>query len=229
LSEMNPKKLLTSKGLEQAERIIQNHYDFYQQKQFDLTLAPLFGILGGALGSIRAVGRASVRLIEGTPQSSASTSLVLQTPSSTSQFRLALPRNVVDSSSFSSSSKIVMLDKRGRVMFDNVEFRAVRDLGHMSELDLRIMYKKGLSPYDNNKFRLDGHHHKQQYHREKGAFIVEIPDPKHDITNKNQHPYGNIKGGGLTDEQRADWKNLRIKFNKERAKQELIKRGLLHE
>jgi hypothetical protein len=139
------------------------------------------------------------------------------------------PRNLVDASSFSSSSKITFLNKKGRVMFDGVEFRAVRDLSHMSEQDLRIMYKKGVNPYDKNNTRLDGHHHRQEYHRKPGAFMAEIPEPGHDITNKVQHPYGNTKGSGLTREQRADWKQLRQQFNKERAKQELIKRGLLNE
>jgi hypothetical protein len=229
LSEMNPKKLLTSKGWEKAERIIQNHYGFYQQKQFDLTIAPLFGILGGALGSTRVLGRASVRLVEGAPTSSASTSLVLQTPSNTPQLKLVLPRNVVDSSNFSSSSKIVALERRGRVTFDNVEFRAVRDLGHMSELDLKDMMRTGRSPYDKVSRALDLHHHKQQYHRNPGAFLAEIPKKDHNISNALQHPYGNKKGSGLTLEERRDWEKVRKAFNKERAKQELLRRGILSE
>jgi hypothetical protein len=37
-------------------------------------------------------------------------------------------KNVVDSNSFGPNSKITYLDKKGRVQFDNVEFRAVRGL-----------------------------------------------------------------------------------------------------
>ncbi|MBS0272651.1 MAG: hypothetical protein JSR85_08415, partial [Proteobacteria bacterium] len=135
----------------------------------------------------------------------------------------------VDASSFSPTSKIVPLDKKGRVMFDGVEFRAVRDLGHMSEEALRYMKNTGKNPHDLTHNPLVGHHHLQKYHRETGAFVAEIPGPKHDITHKVQHPYGNIKGSGLTDEERIDWNKLRKKFNKERAKQELIRRGVLDE
>ena len=35
------------------------------------------------------------------------------------------------------------------------------------------------------------------------------------------------KGTGLTDEQRKDWNRLKPKFYKERARQELKRRGLL--
>jgi hypothetical protein len=117
----------------------------------------------------------------------------------------------------------------GKVKFDGVEFKAVRDLGHLSEVDLRKMHFTGKNPTDTTLNRLDGHHHKQQYHRDPGAFIVEIPKNKHKITNRAQHPYGNIKGVGLTAEQRTDWNKLRVAFNKERARTELIRRGLLND
>jgi hypothetical protein len=111
----------------------------------------------------------------------------------------------------------------GKVKFDGVEFRAVRDLGHLSERDLQRMVMDGVNPKDVKGIRLDGHHHGQQYHREKGAFMVEIPDPKHCISNPVQHPLGT--SGGLTVEQRADWKKLRVAFNKEHARAELLRRG----
>lgn len=127
------------------------------------------------------------------------------------------------------SSSIIPLEKPGRVVFDGVEFRAVRDLGHMSEKDLRKMLEIGGSPYDMNYTRLDGHHHQQQYHRAPGAFIVEIPAPLHNGANKIQHPLGNKKGVGLTEIQRNDWKKTKKAFNKERARQELSNRGLINE
>lgn len=115
----------------------------------------------------------------------------------------------------------------GRVRFDGVEFRAVRDLGHLSETELRTMLKRGKNPTDTKGIRLDGHHFQQQYHREPGAFIVEIPDPNHCISNLVQHPLG--RTGGLTSVERADWDVLRVRFNKERAKTELLSRGVLQQ
>ena len=56
-----------------------------------------------------------------------------------------------------------------------------------------------------------------------------MPKSNHRGANPIQHPNGNVKGGGLTQEQRNDWKKLRVAFNKERARSELIKRGLLNE
>lgn len=121
-------------------------------------------------------------------------------------------------------SPIIPLDKPGRVVFEGVEFRAVRNLNHMSDLELKIMLETGINPHDANFVRLDGHHHKQKFHRDPDAFIVEIPQNAHNIKNKNQHPKGNERGAGLTPTQRADWNKLRIKFNKERAKNELNNR-----
>jgi len=138
-------------------------------------------------------------------------------------------KNVVDQSSFSRNSKITPLDKKGRVEFDGVEFRAVRDLSHLDEKHLREMYRKGSNPKDVGNVRLDGHHHQQKYHREKGAFIVEVPKNKHSIKNLIQHPHGNKIGKGLTADQRKDWNKIRIPFNKERAKEELIKRKILND
>jgi hypothetical protein len=126
----------------------------------------------------------------------------------------------------SKGSKIEYISP-GKVKFDGVEFKAVRDLGHLDEGTLLDMMRKGVSPKDTYGTRLDGHHHKQQYHRDPGAFIVEIPSKNHTITNPNQHPLGT--SGGLTADQRTDWNKLRKAFNKERARTELIRRGLLND
>ncbi|MGL4824971.1 MAG: hypothetical protein ACRC4G_02080, partial [Alphaproteobacteria bacterium] len=136
---------------------------------------------------------------------------------------------VVDKTHFSPNSSIQPLEQKGRVIFDGVEFRAVRNLEHLDEGTLREIYKKGTAPKDINGVDLRGHHHHQQYHRDSGAFIVEVPDLAHSIGNKIQHPFGNKKGSGLTVEQRTDWNKTRIAFQKERAKQELIRRGALNE
>ena len=115
----------------------------------------------------------------------------------------------------------------GKVKFHNVEFKSVRDLKHMEEKDLRRMLKGGKNPIDIHGERLDGHHHQQKYHRDPGNFIVEIPEPQHCISKPNQHPLGT--SGGLTKMQREDWNKLRKTFNKERAKNELLNRGLLND
>ena len=47
---------------------------------------------------------------------------------------------------------------------------------------------------DKNGMFLVGHHHKQQYHRENGAFIVETLRKNHSISKISQHPYGNEAG-----------------------------------
>ena len=99
----------------------------------------------------------------------------------------------------------------------------MRDLGHLSEADLQRMAKTGAAPRDIVGNPLEGHHHQQRYHREPGAFMVEIPDPKHCISNPIQHPLGT--SSGLTAEQRADWNKLRAAFNKERARTELLRRA----
>lgn len=112
----------------------------------------------------------------------------------------------------------------GRVRFDGVEFRAVRDLSHLSEGELRVMALKGKAPKDLITTKpLEGHHHRQQFHRNPNSFIVEIPEHKHTISNPNQHPLG--ISGGLTASERSDWDKLRKQYWKERAKTELLKRG----
>lgn len=76
---------------------------------------------------------------------------------------------------------------------------------------------------DKNGMFLVGHHHKQQYHRENGAFIVETLRKNH--SKISQHPYGNEAGKGLTKAERSDWDKVKKKFNKERAKEEFLRRG----
>jgi len=133
----------------------------------------------------------------------------------------SVPGGAVRQDSIPAGSRLEYLSP-GRVRFDGVEFRAVRDLSHLSEGELGRMVRKGINPKDASGIRLDGHHYQQQYHREPGAFIVEIPDPQHCISNRVQHPLGT--SGGLTAIEREDWNKLRIAFNKERAKTELLRR-----
>lgn len=109
--------------------------------------------------------------------------------------------------------------------FDGVEFRAVRDLSHLSDDTLKRMAKTGVSPRDVYGEILEGHHHLQKYHREPGAFVVEIPNPLHRSSNINQHPLGNKGGLGSNTAERQDWNKLRKTFNKKHAQTELKRRG----
>jgi hypothetical protein len=113
----------------------------------------------------------------------------------------------------------------GRVKFDGVEFRAVRDLSHLSEAELRFMEKRGVAFNDINGQPIHGHHYQQLDHRHADGFIVEIPKPNHNFANKVQHP--KPTGEGLPKEARKEWnETLRKAYYSERARTELLKRGL---
>ena len=141
------------------------------------------------------------------------------------EFKDATFGGAIRESSIPAGSKLEYLGP-GRVKFDGVEFRAVRDLSHLSEADLRIMHKRGVSPKTLDQYPVQGHHYKQLDHRHPDGFIVEIPRNRHSYANKVQHP--KLPGEGLPDEARKEWDNiLRAKYNKERARTELLKRGLL--
>ncbi|AIL13356.1 hypothetical protein IM40_07360 [Candidatus Paracaedimonas acanthamoebae] len=137
------------------------------------------------------------------------------------------PKNVVDKTSFSADSRIIPLERRGFVMFDGVEFRAVRDLGHLSEEHLWKMYKTGSNPYDIFGNKLAYHHIDQIPQRKPGSAYALVLNEKHNIWNKAQHPKGNSKNAGLTVAERIDSDKLVRIFNKELAQNELKKRGLL--
>ena len=139
--------------------------------------------------------------------------------------KLSTPGGVIRADAIPAGSQLEYLAP-GRVRFDGVEFRAVRDLSHLSDSDLIRISKTGVAPRDINGLPIEGHHHLQRYHREPGAFVVEIPEPNHCISNSIQHPLGN--SGGLSVAERADWTNLRRAFYKERAKTELLKRSVLN-
>ena len=111
--------------------------------------------------------------------------------------------------------------------FDGVEFRAVRDLSHLSDDTLKRMAKTGVSPRDVYGEILEGHHHLQKYHRDNGSFIVQIPESLHSTKNINQHPLGRNGGLGSNTLERKDWEKLRPSINKELAKTELMRRGIL--
>ena len=138
--------------------------------------------------------------------------------------KLSTPGGVIRADAIPTGSQLEYLAP-GRVKFDGVEFRAVRDLGHLSESQLDKMYRKGINPRALDDVRLDGHHFNQQYHREPGAFVAYVPEPNHCISNKIQHPKGN--SGGLEPLERKDWKALNKRMNKELARTELLRRGII--
>jgi hypothetical protein len=104
-------------------------------------------------------------------------------------------------------------------------FRAVRDLSHMSVEDLRIIEAKGWAPKGVDGKQIHGHHYQQLDHRHPDGFIIEISRSKHNYANKTQHP--KPAGEGLPTHARKEWdESLRQEYWKERARTELLKRGV---
>ncbi len=118
--------------------------------------------------------------------------------------------------------KIARLGPPGRVEFKGTEVRGVRDMSHISESTLRTMAKDGFAMRDAMGRTIILHHHRQNA----DGPLVEMPGTKHSIGNSNQHPYGNTKGAGLTEQQRQDFDTFRGSYRKARATEELGKRGL---
>ena len=106
--------------------------------------------------------------------------------------------------------------------FDDLEFRAVRDLNHIDESTLRAMKELGFAPKNISGDKLVHHHHRQN----PAGPIIEIPAKNHKIGNPRQHPFGNQKGRGLTPEERAASDRTKVEYWKERAAEELRRRGL---
>jgi hypothetical protein len=55
--------------------------------------------------------------------------------------------------------------------------------------------------------------------------VIEMPRKFHDGGNTNQHPKGKEKGSGLTRDERKAFDNTRRKLNRQRARDEIEKRG----
>jgi hypothetical protein len=176
-------------------------------------------VVGAVKNSVR-VGGGAVRLANTADRSVHALDLARSVPT-----KLSTPGGVIRADAIPAGSNLEYLAP-GRVGFDGVEFRAVRDLGHLSETDLVRMSKTGVAPRDINGLPIEGHHHLQQYHRDPGAFVVEIPETSHCISNSIQHPLGTT--GGLSEAERADWTRLRRAYYKERAKTELLNRSGLN-
>lgn len=107
-------------------------------------------------------------------------------------------------------------------MYKGMEVRGVRDLSHLDESTLKHMIETGNAPTIVNGPKLQLHHLQQN---SKGP-LVEIPGDRHKGYIKSQHPFGNQKGAGLTHQERLEFSKFRKQYWKERAKEELIRRGI---
>ncbi len=137
--------------------------------------------------------------------------------------KLSTPGGVIRADAIPTGSQLEYLAP-GRVRFDGVEFRAVRDLGHMSEAELRYMHDTGRAFKDVSGQKMHGHHYQQLDHRHPDGFIIEIPGNKHNSANKIQHP--KPKGEALPKDARDHWDDgFRNSYYSERAKTELLRRG----
>ena len=115
--------------------------------------------------------------------------------------------------------------KRATRIFNGLEVRAVRDLGHVGESTLKQMAVDGFAARNSQGEKLYLHHLKQN----PSGPIIEMPAGYHDISNKIQHPYGNAKGMGLTKKERVEFNPWRENYWRARAKEELGKRGITTE
>ena len=84
------------------------------------------------------------------------------------------------------------------------------------------MQALGFAAKDAKGNKLVLHHHQQN----PAGAIIEMLAKNHSIGNPRQHPYGNPKGAGLSDQQRSDFNKWRTDYWKDRATQELNNRGL---
>ncbi len=111
-----------------------------------------------------------------------------------------------------------------RVDFRGLEVRAQRPLDHLSEKQLKFLFKKGYSPKSKNGDTIILHHHEQKVE----GPIIEMPRRYHDLGNPKQHPYGN-KGGVGKGEDRQNFDSWRKEYWKARYAEEMKRRGSIHE
>jgi len=123
--------------------------------------------------------------------------------------------------SYDTTSGYCVATNKGK-HFDGFDFKAVRDLGHVDDSTLRAMQKHGFAAKTKNGDKIVLHHHQQN----PAGPIIEVPASNHSIGNARQHPFGNQKGSGLTPEQRSAFDQTRVNYWKQRAAEELQRRGL---
>lgn len=105
------------------------------------------------------------------------------------------------------------------------------NLSHLSDTELNKIFHSnnnaangtqlfGSSPKDVHGNVIELHHHQQN---PKGP-IHGIPRQHHNIGNRGQHPNGNKKGGGLTPQERTDFKKWKQEFWRHQARNEMDSR-----
>lgn len=104
--------------------------------------------------------------------------------------------------------------------FQGFEIRAVRNLSHISDSSLAAMAQIGFAGRTIDGETIQLHHHRQN----PDGPIIELPESMHNIGNRNQHPFGNEAGSGLTAEQRQNFNNWRVEYWKARAEAEIFRR-----
>ncbi len=120
------------------------------------------------------------------------------------------------------TSTFMRLGRPGRGMFNGMEVRGMHDLSHLDNGTLSAMAEKGFAAKDSRGVALELHHHQQN----PGGPLIEIPADRHKPGNRNQHPFGNTPGSGLTPEQRDAFNAWRKEYWRARAAEELRRRGV---
>ena len=120
-----------------------------------------------------------------------------------------------------SSLELIQSNNQSRRIFRGVEVRAVRSIQHIDIPTLRAIALHGFSPKDAAGHKIVLHHLNQNV----SGPLVEMPDFRHSIANRIQHPFGNVKGVGLSAIERADFNAWREAYWKSRATEELLTRG----
>ncbi|TKI62126.1 hypothetical protein FC756_19285 [Lysinibacillus mangiferihumi] len=109
-----------------------------------------------------------------------------------------------------------------KATFRGFEVKAQRPLSHLSDKQVKFLFKKGYSPKDGANDTIILHHHEQKVE----GPIIEMPNRYHDLGNKRQHPLGN-KGGVGAGEERQQFNTWRKEYWKARYANEIIKRGII--
>lgn len=108
-----------------------------------------------------------------------------------------------------------------KAYFRGFEVKAQRSLSHLSDKQVKFLFKKGYSPKDGTNDTIILHHHEQKVE----GPIIEMPSRYHDLGNKRQHPFGN-RGGVGKGEDRQQFDKWRKEYWKARYANEMIRRGI---
>jgi RHS repeat-associated protein len=180
------------------------------------------GIEAYAGAKLARIGGAGRLALEGTESPATAASDLSRIPGRSNPIGERGPFIVTRAGVARTAEGIVRLERRGFLKFQGIEVRAARDLSHLSERALRAMAEEGFAARDAAGNRLVLHHLNQN----PAGPVVEIPAPRHRISNRVQHPLGNAPGVGLSREQREAFDLWREAYWRARATEELSKRNL---